>query len=460
MKRLLQITLMAALLPAVSPAQWQGPAVSTAIMIAGQLLFLHGAQVVQECHNGQLWNVTYRTYVGAGTVNVVEQTEGPLGPCKCQAGGSQSESNCTSGDTNGNQQTVPGQAASVSLGGFGGSGGSGEGLNQSLPRNPSGLPTPFGASSIGPAIASRLPALRGQSSHAVTPASAFTYTLPFRNLPFGPLPAEATSPTAWSCNAALNPTMYRVYHVDNVVDRYNLCTGAIVASINVPQLPLQIRVTPDGAQAIVTSYAGAITFIDTTTNTVSSSITSSFDQTFTPSGVAISPNGQYALVTNYEPPPYAYVSVIDMTSKTIKSKISLDTEYPESIFINPDATLAWITYPWDNVVEVLDILSGTVIQKLTLNNPYSIAFTLTGTKAFVSDGGGSVNVLDTSTYQMIKSIPAGGGATDLQITPDGAYVFVNNSTAGSVTLIDTQALTAVTTNLAGRPQGSVVVPAQ
>jgi YVTN family beta-propeller protein len=68
--------------------------------------------------------------------------------------------------------------------------------------------------------------------------------------------------------------------------------------------------------------------------------------------------------------------------------------------------------------------------------------------------------MDTSSYQLIKNIPAGFGATDLQMTPDGAYVFVNNSSAGSVTVIDTQSLTGTTTSLGGMPQGSVLVPGE
>jgi len=143
-----------------------------------------------------------------------------------------------------------------------------------------------------------------------------------------------------------------------------------------------------------------------------------------------------------------------------KGRIQLDTEYPESIFINPDGTLAWITYPWDNTVEVMDILTGTIVETFNVAEPFSIAFAPTGTKAYVSSGAGSVEVMDTSTYQVIKTIPADLGATDLQMSPDGASVFVNNSAAQSVTVIDTQTLTGASLNVGGTPQGAAVVPTQ
>jgi YVTN family beta-propeller protein len=58
------------------------------------------------------------------------------------------------------------------------------------------------------------------------------------------------------------------------------------------------------------------------------------------------------------------------------------------------------------------------------------------------------------------TIPAVLGATDLQITPDGAFIYVNNSAAQSVTVIDTQTLTGTTLNVGAAPQGSTLVPVQ
>jgi YVTN family beta-propeller protein len=237
-----------------------------------------------------------------------------------------------------------------------------------------------------------------------------------------------------------------------------MCTGQIVATIAVPDLPLQVRVTPDGSQAIVASYSGAITFIDTATNTVSGTIQMPNNQNFAPSGIAITPDGSYALVTNYLDPPDSYLSVVDIADKQITGKIPLDTAFPQSVFINPDGTLAWITFPWNSNVEVMDILTGTIVAVFRTVEPFSIAFNPTGTRAFLSSGSGSVQVIDTSNYHVIKTIPADIGATDLQITPDGTSVFVNNSGAKSVTVIETQSLTAASIDVGDAPQGSVLVP--
>src|SRR6202043_3084893 len=92
-----------------------------------------------------------------------------------------------------------------------------------------------------------------------------------------------------------------------------------------------------------------------------------------PSGLAISPNGEYALVTNYNNVSQALL-VVDVASKAVASTIPLDRIFPQSVYLNPDATLAWVTYPWVNAVEVIDILTGTVNYALNVITPYDVAF--------------------------------------------------------------------------------------
>lgn len=410
-----------------------------------------------ECHGNEMFYVVYRIY-GDGRMIPDHATDAGY-PCQCDKQGGSArpasvqglslvhpeESNCKSGNGMGQDVTVQGQQATGSTNGWGGPSSFQPGLH----------PDRF-APPRSPVVANTAPQL---STRAATSGSTFTFTVPFRDLPAGPLAAEASSPPAWTCNSSVNPTMFRVFHIDNVVTRVSMCPPvSTIASIPVPDLPLQVRVTPDGSQAIVTSYSGAITFINTATNTISGSIQDSTDPNFAPDGVAISPDGSYALVTNYLAPPYSYLAVVDIASMKITSKIALDTNYPESVFINPDGTLAWVTYPWNNVVEVIDILTGGIVELLRVTEPFSIVFNPTGTRAFVSSGASSVQVIDTKTYATIQSVAAGPGAMDLLISPDGGYVTVNNSLAQSVTLIDTRTLNAITTDLGGTPEGAALVP--
>ena len=458
MKRLLQILTFMVALTVASQAQnvpglpgWANGWITTWSNLLNGPYTLSIAYL--ECHGNEMFYVVYRMY-SDGRMIPDHATDAGY-PCECDKSGGSArpasvkglslvhpeETNCKSGNGMGQDVTVPGMQADGSTSGWGGP--------SSFASTTGPVPDRF-----GPPGPSRL------SARAAAAGSTFTFTVPFRDLPSGPLASEVTSPPAWTCNSSVNPTIFRVFHIDNVVQRLSMCPVALLASITVPDLPLQVRVTPDGSQAIVTSYSGAITFIDTATNKISASIQTTTDPNFAPDGIAISPDGSYALVTNYLTPPYSYLAVVDTASKQITSKIALDTDYPESVFINPDGTLAWVTYPWFNVVEVIDILTGTVVKTLRVTQPFSIVFDPTGTRAFVSSGASSVQVIDTSTYATIQSVPADAGAMDLLISPDGGYVTVNNSMAQSVTIIDTRTLTATTTNIGGTPEGAALVPSQ
>lgn len=153
----------------------------------------------------------------------------------------------------------------------------------------------------------------------------------------------------------------------------------------------------------MTNYQNAITFIDTNTNKVSNTIQT--DSNFTPSGIAISSDGAYALVTNYEPPPDAFLAVVDIAGKTISRTIPLDTEYPQSVYINPDGTLAWVTFPWDNRVEVIDIMTGMLVRALVFETPYSVAFNLIHSRWRICRGGIGVQHGPTWLHARTESAP-------------------------------------------------------
>ncbi|HEX5226441.1 MAG TPA: YncE family protein [Bryobacteraceae bacterium] len=309
------------------------------------------------------------------------------------------------------------------------------------------------------------PPTQNLRAHAATPGpapTAFTMTLPYRSLPAPPLynlADQALEPQP-NCLSQLNPTVITVNHSSSTVTRSNLCTDQIVAVIQVPSNPLQVEVTPDGSQAVVTSYDNGITFISTTTNKVTSTINTPFD--FTPSGIAISPDGTYALVTNYEPagPGGAALALVDIANQKIVSTHDLDADYPQSVFLNPDATLAWVTYPWVDLVEVIDVGTGNVNQAFNVSEPFGVAFNPTGTVAYISSGGGGVYALETTTYKQIGSVGTAVGSSDLLVSPEGESVLVNNNLANSITIFDAGTFASQTFSVPGMPRGAVLVPTQ
>jgi|HubBroStandDraft_3_1064219.scaffolds.fasta_scaffold20742_1 hypothetical protein len=332
-------------------------------------------------------------------------------------------------------------------------------------RNPNGAggtPPPAGSGSSGKGILGPQP-IAARAKKAVSASTAFQFVLPWRSLPAPPLyiPSDIP-PYTVSCMSQLNPTAFWIDHINGTVTLENMCTSAPLGTLNVTSNPLQVGVTPDGSTAIVTSYDSGITFVDTTSNQIVTTIQTG--PSFTPSGLAISPDGSYALVTNYEPAGLggAALAVVDIAKASIVSMIPLDQDYPQSVFLNPDATLIWVTYPFENAVEVIDVMTGKVVRSLNLDSPCDVVFNPTGTFAYIAGGeaSGYVSAFNAQTYATVGTVTAGAGACDLLFTPDEAFLSVNNYLAGSQTFIDVASFQGVTVQTTGSPRGVALLPTQ
>ncbi len=300
-------------------------------------------------------------------------------------------------------------------------------------------------------------------SHQTSPSgkTAYTPTLPFLPFAIPPLTFGSTPPTltAAECNAQLNPTAYQVNHNVATVTRLNLCTGATVDTVNVTGNPLEIAVTPDGKWGVVTSFFNAITFINTDNDTVANVIQT--DQNTFPFGIAISPDGTFALVANFNNVDMDLV-VVDLQTQTITGQIPLPYTYPQSVFLSPDGTLAWVTYPFENIVQVIDVMTGDIVSSISVEEPLDVVFNATGTVAYIaSETPGSVAVVNTASYKVVANIPTAAGTDDLMLSPDGLILTMNNYFGGSIGAIDTTALTNIlTAPVTAAPFGVAPVPFQ
>ncbi|MEX0999561.1 MAG: IPTL-CTERM sorting domain-containing protein [Thermodesulfobacteriota bacterium] len=77
----------------------------------------------------------------------------------------------------------------------------------------------------------------------------------------------------------------------------------------------------------------------------------------------------------------------------------------------------------------------------------------------MTNNADTVSVIDTSTNTVINTIPVGMRPTGVAVTPDGMFVYVNNSNDGTVSVIRTSTNTVVDTVPVGMaPEGVAVTP--
>lgn len=293
---------------------------------------------------------------------------------------------------------------------------------------------------LGPlSVAGRRPA-------AATPSFPYLRT-EILDLPFSPgLPPGSSA----ACDSTA-PDVLQTNHTHALVTRVSTCPFAIKAKIPVVSRPLQVEVTPDGTMALVTSFDNAVNFIDLASNRVTFTLTT--DPSINPHGIAISPDGSKAYFTNFNS-ENPVVSVIDMATRKIVSSIRVST-FAQGLTLSPDGSQLWVTHPLGGAVYVIDTLSNTVASFINVSGSVDVAFNSTGTRAYITVGGnpGSVVVVDTATFGIMKTYQVGIGPADISMSPGDAYLVVNNTDGGSISIINL-ALDKVTTAPVGaNPSG-------
>jgi YVTN family beta-propeller protein len=172
-----------------------------------------------------------------------------------------------------------------------------------------------------------------------------------------------------------------------------------------------------------------------------------------------------AYVTN----PGGSVTVIDVNTSTVVTKIPVcsDSCFPTIPAVTPNGARVYVTNSFHNTVTVIDTLTNTVIDTITVGqSPSGIAITPDGTRAYVASRNRTISVIDTSTNTVIATIAANGDPLAVAITPDGTRAYVSNTT-GSVSVVDTGTNTIITNILildfpfgvpAGSLTGMVITP--
>jgi YVTN family beta-propeller protein len=302
---------------------------------------------------------------------------------------------------------------------------------------------------IEPANSSSTPAARLRVS--ATAGASYQLQDEYSNLlpiPFTPL----FSPTALAnytpaCNP--NASFYMANYDNSTVTHLASCPLAVLKVIQVPSNPVQVRITPDGSTAVVTTYNNTIAFINTATDTVTTLSTPQYN----PYGIAISPDGTKAYVTSYSTavPNLPVIFTINMATRQIMPQtleIQQGNSSPKSIFLTPDGALAWVNFSQTPYIQIIDTLTMTVSTTLNAGGvaDTGIAFSPDGTRAYVSVYSGSVAVFNTATLTQVASIAVGGQPTDILVSKAGGTAFVNSfATNGVTSVINTASNTVIGT---------------
>lgn len=181
--------------------------------------------------------------------------------------------------------------------------------------------------------------------------------------------------------------------------------------------------------------------------------------------VVLHPEKPLAYVTNITS---GSVSVIDLKAEKL-NKIIPCGQGTEGIDITPDGKELWVSNSRENTISIIDTRSHEIIDTVnTGNEALRLKFSIDGTVCFVPNSkDGTIRVYDRLSRNLIKLIRIPGKKNFIDraiyrtprpvgilMHPNGKYVFVSNSNADKVEVIDMHSFEIVSTIGTGRvPDG-------
>jgi YVTN family beta-propeller protein len=132
------------------------------------------------------------------------------------------------------------------------------------------------------------------------------------------------------------------------------------------------------------------------------------------------------------------VMLIDPVTNTVVGEIA-GIEVNHGAAAAPDGTRLYITNEAESTVEVADTKTLKVIKSIKLtNHPNNIAVSKDGKRVYAAivAGAGAVDVIDTASLTRVKSIRTEGGIHNTYVTPDGKFVVAGSIPGRKITVID------------------------
>jgi YVTN family beta-propeller protein len=242
----------------------------------------------------------------------------------------------------------------------------------------------------------------------------------------------------------------------------------VTATIPVGIYPFGVAVTPNGEYAYVTNEGafptniGSVSVISTATNTVTATLLASVGR-YPFGGVAVTPDGLYVYVPNEGEGYPGLVWVISTATNTVTATVPVGSE-PTGVAVTPNGEYAYVTNYLGDSVSVISTATNTVTATIPVGSyPRGVAVTPNGACVYVTNSNNSsVSVISTATNTVTATIPVGSEPGGVAVTPNGEYAYVTNtgsneSPGSTVSLISTATNTVTATIPVGSEPGGVAV---
>jgi YVTN family beta-propeller protein len=233
---------------------------------------------------------------------------------------------------------------------------------------------------------------------------------------------------------------------DDTADLIHLETGKSMATLPTGDGPHEVAVSPDGAYAVVTNYGRAswpgnsLTLIDIAHKKVAKII--DLDSK-APHGIEFISNDQ-VLVTCEGSKKLVQVNIT--TGQTEKA-IDTGQEVSHMLAYAPDMGRAFVANIRSNSVSVIDLKTDTLEKIIeTGEGAEGIALSADGKSVWVSNRGeDTISIIDCASLEITQELTSEKFPIRVKTTTDGKYALVSNAQSGTVTVFDTSSKALIKT---------------
>jgi YVTN family beta-propeller protein len=245
---------------------------------------------------------------------------------------------------------------------------------------------------------------------------------------------------------------WTAYITGGTVAQLNTAANALFGTpISAGATPRGIAITPDGGTAYVSNGGPTVTPIAIATGVAGAAISVGAH----PAGIAITPNGTTAYVANSGP---GTVTPIATATNTPGAPITTGAG-ANSVAITPDGTTAYVANIGAATVTPITVATNVAGTPITVgSHPDGIAITPDGRTVYVRNAGdSSVTPIATATNTPETPVMVGTNPAGIGITPDGRTAYVADEVGATVTPIDIATNTAQAPVTVGSTPISVAV---
>jgi YVTN family beta-propeller protein len=133
------------------------------------------------------------------------------------------------------------------------------------------------------------------------------------------------------------------------------------------------------------------------------------------------------------------IHVIDPATNTVVGVIE-DIEVPHGVAISPDGTRIYVTDESLVTLDVVDANTLKVFKRIPLSGrPNNLDVSKDGAFVYVGirEAPGAVDVIDAKLLKNVKSVPVKGEIHNVYVTPDGKFAVAGSIPASTISVIDT-----------------------